>query len=269
MTAIATAVALGEGAVGGMLAAMATRGGGARAHVDVDGAAIGAARLPWEDEVTPAGTGLARNDRAILVADATLYYAGELVRACTDAGVRPRDATAAELLLAAYCAFGDRCVERVEGDFAFIAWDVARQRLFAARDFSGKRTLFYGVVGSGLALASTAGGVLAAPGMRRGIDIAVLASVASGSWTHTDETAWTGVRELRAGHALVLARGAVPRTSEWWFAPMDRTDARVDLAEGAAELRRLLARATEERLAPRGTTAVSLSGAMLRATRMR
>lgn len=55
-------------------------------------------------------------------------------------GPRPTDA---RLCLHAYAAWGDRCLEYIEGDFAFLLWDEARQRLFSACDRMGRYPLFY------------------------------------------------------------------------------------------------------------------------------
>lgn len=253
----------GDHGVAAMMAAMRSRGEEAPELATIPGpppAALGVIRMPWERAVTVHGGGRAERGPLTVVADATLYYADDLRRACAAAGSVPASLSAADLILAAYSAFGEQCTHRIEGDFAFIIWDATRGRLFAARDFSGKRTLFYASVGGSLAVASTAGGVLAAPGAERVVDLATLVSVASGSWTHTDETAWRGVRELRAGHALVHDAERGTRTVESWVAPAEILRTRQPLDDAAMELRELLVRATEERMSPSGPTSVSLSG---------
>ena len=49
----------------------------------------------------------------------------------------------AEIVLTAYLEWGEACVERLLGDFAFAIWDPRRQRLFCARDHMGMRQLIY------------------------------------------------------------------------------------------------------------------------------
>jgi len=51
--------------------------------------------------------------------------------------------TDAELILHAYAAWGDACVEHLLGDFAFAIWDAKRKRLFCARDQFGVKPFFY------------------------------------------------------------------------------------------------------------------------------
>lgn len=55
----------------------------------------------------------------------------------------PRGNTDAALILSAYQAWGEACVDRLVGDFAFVIWDSVRRKIFAARDISGVRPLFY------------------------------------------------------------------------------------------------------------------------------
>ena len=47
-----------------------------------------------------------------------------------------------EVLLAAYAAWGERCVERLNGMFAFAVWDEQDKTLFLARDRMGQKPLF-------------------------------------------------------------------------------------------------------------------------------
>ena len=47
------------------------------------------------------------------------------------------------ICLHAYVRWGDRCVDRLRGDFCFVVWDEHRRRLFCARDQIGVRPLFY------------------------------------------------------------------------------------------------------------------------------
>lgn len=67
---------------------------------------------------------------------------------------RPVNGADTALVLAAYMAWGEACVNRLIGDFAFIIWDMVKRRLFAARDFSGARPLYYYANGPTLILAS-------------------------------------------------------------------------------------------------------------------
>src|ERR1051325_10626174 len=57
-----------------------------------------------------------------------------------------------EVLLHMYEEYGPRCLERLNGQFAFAVWNRHDQSLFLARDRLGGRPLFYTVSGRGLIL---------------------------------------------------------------------------------------------------------------------
>src|SRR5919199_993457 len=58
-------------------------------------------------------------------------------------GHRFRSATDTEVILAAYREWGERCVERFNGMWAFALWDGPRRRLFASRDRFGVKPFYY------------------------------------------------------------------------------------------------------------------------------
>jgi len=78
-----------------------------------------------------------------VVADAILDNREELCEALGIEAVRRSALTDPELLLLAYDAWGTGMAERLVGDFAFAIWDERGRRLYAARDYSGARTLYF------------------------------------------------------------------------------------------------------------------------------
>ena len=53
-----------------------------------------------------------------------------------------------EVLLHAYQEYGEKCVDRFNGQWAFAVWDRVRERLFLSRDRLGIRPLYYTVAGN-------------------------------------------------------------------------------------------------------------------------
>ena len=78
-----------------------------------------------------------------VVADAILDNREELCEALGIAPARRSGVTDPELLLYAYEVWGTEMAARLVGDFAFAIWDERRRRLYAARDYSGARTLYF------------------------------------------------------------------------------------------------------------------------------
>ena len=59
-----------------------------------------------------------------------------------------------EVLLAAYCIWGDKCLDHVNGMFSFVIYDINSGSVFAARDPSGQKPLFYSHHNSDLLVSS-------------------------------------------------------------------------------------------------------------------
>src|SRR5213593_3995447 len=69
-------------------------------------------------------------------------------------GHRYRTRSDTETILHLYEEEGERCVERLQGMFAFAIWDRSRQRLFLARDRLGIKPLYYACTDKELLFAS-------------------------------------------------------------------------------------------------------------------
>ncbi len=59
-----------------------------------------------------------------------------------------------EAVIKAYIAYGERCLDMLNGIFAFAVWDSLNRKLFLARDRIGVKPLFYSLTKSGLVFAS-------------------------------------------------------------------------------------------------------------------
>lgn len=155
---------------------------------------------------------------------------------------------------------GDAAAATLDGDFAYVAWDGRSRRLEAARDFAGRRALFYAEVDGRLHVASTVAALLEDPRVPRTLDLAALATAAAGLWGHSAQTAYAAIRELPAAHRLHWTRGAAATVEPYWCPAARLLPRREDPADAAVRLRGLLEDAVRVRLADRGGTAVSLSG---------
>lgn len=225
---VASGAAAPEAEVRRMLRDRARRGGGGRAHGRVrtavrgdDRAAVGAARPLWQAAPGLGGTVLvAERERVVVAADAALYYRADLRATILGRGVAVAGDDPAELIAAAYLAFGDAAVGRLEGDYAFVLWDGRRRRVLAARDHGGRRPLYYAALGDTLVFASSTTAVLAHPACPRALNLAAIAETAAGFLGATSETAHAAVRRLSAG--CLLARDADGRVSVARHSPASR-----------------------------------------------
>ncbi len=150
------------------------------------------------------------------------------------AGHAPRDVSDLVLVLAALDARGPECVERLHGDFAFVAWDARGQKLVAARDPFGVRPLFHTRRGDVLLFSSRLG----AFEEEGGFDLEYLADFMVAGGSNGERTIWAGARALRAGTVLVQ-RGTVGTVRRFWSADAFAPEPTGDDAELAARFREL------------------------------
>src|ERR1044071_564717 len=72
-----------------------------------------------------------------LISDARIDARAELLKNLPSSLISKHDPNDAELILYAYQAWGEDCIQHFIGDFVFAIWDSSRQRLFCARDHLG------------------------------------------------------------------------------------------------------------------------------------
>ncbi|NPV91215.1 MAG: asparagine synthase (glutamine-hydrolyzing) [Firmicutes bacterium] len=155
-------------------------------------------------------------DSCVIVYNGELYNTEELRRELVSRGHRFKSYSDTEVLLVSYLEWGEHCVERLNGIFAFAVWDEERRSLFMARDFLGVKPLFYTQRGSGFLFGSELKALLANPLVAPEIDAQGLAEVfVMGPARTPGLGVFRGVHELRPGWCLTHdSRGS--RTRQFW-----------------------------------------------------
>ena len=200
-------------------------------------------------------------DGAWISYNGEIYNYRELRRELEALGHRFHTGTDTEVLLAAYRQWGERCVERCNGMWAFLLYDPARHRLLASRDRLGVKPLYYARSGSGLVFGSEIGALLACPGVRPAVEPSRLAEwLVSRRLDHDEGTIYRDIRELRGGHQLLLdTRTGAMTVRRYWDFPEDTAP---DLGDAAALDRfgELIEDAVRLRLHADVPVAITLSG---------
>jgi len=120
-----------------------------------------------------------------------------------------------ETILHAYEEWGEDCVERLRGMFAFAIWDARSKKLFLARDRMGIKPLFYGEYNGTFYFASEMKAILIDPNFPREIDEAALACFFDLSYIPAPQTIFRNIRKLLPGHTLTRQDGH-SRTRQYW-----------------------------------------------------
>jgi asparagine synthase (glutamine-hydrolysing) len=221
------------------------------------GAALAHTRLAILD-LSPAGHQPMRLGPLTIVYNGEIYNYREL-RARLPGPFTSESDT--EVLLQLYRAYGDRCVEQLQGMFAFAIWDSAKRRLFAARDHLGIKPLHYAMRSGTFAFASELGALRrsgAAP-----LDHTAIVDYLTYGYVPSPKTVFAGLAKLPPAHTLVLEDGRLTTRRYWGVEP---GAARNDMADTVERLDALLRDVVPSQLVSDVPVGVFLSGGMDSAT---
>lgn len=110
-----------------------------------------------------------------------------------------------EVLLAAYKVWGEMCVQRFRGMFAFAIWDDVKKTLFLARDRCGEKPLFYQRDGERITFASELKALVPLLNSRPSLDPAVVDMYLHYQYVPEPFSLLAGVWKLPAAHTLTVS----------------------------------------------------------------
>ncbi len=163
-----------------------------------------------------------------------------------------------EVIVHAYEEYGEECLEKFNGMFAFCIWDGRRDRLFLARDRFGKKPLYYGTFNNQFMFASEVKALLKHPDVIREIDMVSVSKYLAYDYVPVPRSIFKNIFKVKPGHWLTVESGRI-RTGAYW--DLTFTHVREFDPRAAGEtLVRLLKKAVEARLVSDVPLGVFLSG---------
>ena len=226
-------------------------------YVD-DFAALGHRRLAIIDIASGQQPMATDDGRYQIVFNGEVYNFLDIRSDLESKGYRFRTRSDTEVILHAYAQWGEACVERMNGMFAFAIWDVKDRCLFVARDRVGKKPLYYVHNGSTFAFASELKALRAGGVCPDEINPQALDCYFTFGYIPSPMTIYRGAHKLRPAHRLLIdARGA--RQSRYWnLSFAGKTHATME--EAIEEFEALLDDAVRIRLMSEVPLGVFLSG---------
>ena len=211
------------------------------------GVGLGHRRLSIIDLATGQQPLFNEDGSVVVVFNGEIYNYQALIPELTALGHVFRTKSDTEVIVHAWEAWGEACVERFRGMFAFALWDRNRETLFLARDRLGVKPLYYAVLGDGqLLFGSELKSLAAHPGLARDLDPLAVEDYFAFGYIPEPRTVYRMARKLPPAHTLTLRRGepmAAPR--EYWDVrftldnPIGEADAQAELVERLRESVRL------------------------------
>ncbi len=211
------------------------------------GLGLGPNRLSILDRATGQQP-LYNEDRSVVVVfNGEIYNYQELIPELTRLGHVFRTKSDTEVIVHAWEQWGEACVTRFRGMFAFALWDRGRETLFLARDRLGVKPLYYALLPDGMLVFGSELKALAAhPGLPRELDPLAIEEYFAFGYIPEPRTIYSGAHKLPPAHTLTVRRGqAIAQPREYWDVrftldnPIGEADAQAELVERLRESVRL------------------------------
>lgn len=220
---------------------------------------LGHRRLAIIDTTNDAVQPMHRHDRYSMVFNGEIYNFLELKRELEDLGERFLSTSDTEVLLAAWARWGDKCLQKLNGMWAFAIWDKNEQQLFLSRDRVGEKPLFYVIQDKNLIFASEQKALL--PFLLKVKPSDKFRKLTKNPYFYegTDECLFEGIKRFPAA-SLACFKDGVIRINKYWTPINGELNVPPDYGEQVEELSSLLKQSCKLRLRSDVPVATALSG---------
>lgn len=201
-------------------------------------------------------------DRTIaLIYNGEIYNFQPLVEELAALGHRFQTRTDTEVVVHAWEEWGESCVDRFRGMFAFALWDRKKETLFLARDRLGVKPLYYAPLPDGtLLFGSELKAILCDPRVSRDLDPCAIEDYFAYGYVPDPRTILSNVHKVPPAHTLTVRRGErVPEPRPYWDVSFEPNGVR-SIEEACEELVARLREATRIRLISEVPLGAFLSG---------
>lgn len=195
-----------------------------------------------------------------IVFNGEIYNFKELKSELESRGHRFKTNCDTETIIHAFEEYGEDCVRHLRGMFAFAIWNFRDESLFAARDRTGKKPLFYTLTKDGDFVFGSELKVLLAHGaVEREIDLAAFDAYLTFGYVPEEFCIFKNVKKLAPAHFLTFKNGEIKIKSYWDFATAKTETVKTE-AEYSEKLLELLEEAVRIRLVSEVPLGAFLSG---------
>ena len=151
----------------------------------------------------------------VLMCNGEIYNYLELKHTLLEKGHVFRTASDVEVLLHLYEEKGTGLLDQLNGQFAFVIYDIKQNRLLLARDQFGINPLYYTLADGCLIFASEIKAILEHPQVTRKVDLTGLDQIFSFPGLVSPRTAFSNIESLQGGHYLIVQDGVVTEREYW------------------------------------------------------
>ena len=227
------------------------------------GFALGHRRLSILDLSARGHQPMCYQDRYWITYNGEIYNYLEIRRELAGLGCRFETASDTEVILAAYSTWGEDCLRRFNGMWAFAIYDARERTLFMARDRFGVKPLYYTETATEFAFGSEIKQLLARRPSIRANERMVVESLLTCFDGHTAQTFFDGILSLQQGHSLTYRLTTHRYVIKKWYELEYKEElAALSPDEAAEGFRALFIDAVRMRLRSDVIVGTSLSGGL-------
>ncbi len=177
---------------------------------------LGHRRLSIVD-VSHGGQPMFNEDKSlVIIYNGEVYNHADYREELEAKGYKFQNRSDTETIIHLYAEYGERCVEKLRGMFAFAIWNRTKKELFIARDRLGVKPLYYvHDIQGNLFFGSEIKTLLEASAVKPEINYNALPDQFANHGTSNDETLFVGVKRLLPGHTLTWKDGKLEIRQFW------------------------------------------------------
>ena len=182
----------------------------------------------------------------VIVFNGEIYNFLELRAELENDGVIFKSHTDTEVILELYAREGTKCLDKLNGMFAFALWDKNKQELFIARDRLGKKPLYYFNDNGRFAFGSEIKAILALENIPREIRLDAVYDFFAYQYVPDPKSIFKHIHKLPPAHYLILNKDGFSIHEYWDLSFKNTTSASEDANK--AQLKTLLEKVTKQRM---------------------
>jgi asparagine synthase (glutamine-hydrolysing) len=226
--------------------------------------ALGSVRLSIIDIKAGHQPLLSRDRKYVIVFNGEIFNYLELKDELQKKGYFFQTDSDTEVLLVAYQAYGESCLNKLNGQFAFAIWNTDTKELFLARDRVGIRPLFYTTQENTFIFGSEIKVILEHPLVKAEIDPIAFSQIFTFWSAIAPRTVFKDIKELPPGHYMNISSQGVSIIQYWTLNfPAETQDYfKGSFQDAVEELRSILKDSVKIRLRADVTVAAYLSGGL-------
>lgn len=228
-----------------MLSTLSLRGPDDRGFIKEDGVIIGQTRLSIVDLSSGHQPMNDNENPYTVVFNGEIYGYKDLRKKLELLGHHFSTQSDTEVILKSYAEYGEKCVEHLDGMFAFALWDENKRELFIARDRFGKKPFYYTFIDKTFLGASEIKALFVNGKIKGQIDPGALDDYLRLSYIPPNKTVYSNIHTLPPAHFAIIKDGNI-KINKYWG--LQKKEISISFEDAKKEIKRLFDLAVKKRM---------------------